>query len=58
MKLEGELNDTKKAHSEEMRFKEDSHSKLIEELKDEMERTISVSATCLSRTVLLSEIVS
>ena len=43
LKLEKELKETKNAHNEEMKLKEGSHSKVIEELREELERTIAVS---------------
>ena len=42
VKLEGELVETNRAHKEAMKLKDDSFSKLMEEHKEEMERTISV----------------
>ena len=45
MKLEGELVETNRSHKEAMKLKDDSFSKLMEEHKEEMERTISVRIT-------------
>jgi len=51
VKLESELVETNRSHKEAMKLKDDSFSKLMEEHKEEMERTISETVKALSGSI-------
>ena len=44
--LQIELEQARKRHDEEMRMKEEAHAKQVEELRDDMEKSLAVS-TCI-----------